>query len=193
MLQLQQLTQRRNREGEPSMGTKHGAFLTRLANWQGWKVCVTSVLSFACGALIAAHWIHVKEVRAESNRVFELMVYHTAPGQGPGARIYISGRFQTSGQTRSQCRRLLGAGRGLALEEHIRLPCGSAQQRGRQNPLGRTPCRSGLSTVSESGCALNRTSERGVQRGRSFYASDRFFSNEVGIRTWIMSAFVQAR
>ena len=65
------------------MKTKHGAVLARLAHWQGWKFCATSVLSFACGVLIASHWIHVKEVRAESNRVFELMVYHTAPGKVP--------------------------------------------------------------------------------------------------------------
>jgi hypothetical protein len=62
------------------MKTKHGI---RFANWQGWKFCVTSVLSFACGALIDAQWIHVQEVRAESNRVFQLMVYHTAPGKVP--------------------------------------------------------------------------------------------------------------
>jgi hypothetical protein len=65
------------------MKTKHGAVLTQLANWRGWKLCAASVLSFACGALVAAHLIHVREVRAESNRVFELMVYHTAPGKVP--------------------------------------------------------------------------------------------------------------
>ena len=49
------------------MKTRHG---TRFANWQGWKFCATSLLSFAGGAPIGAHWIHVQEVRAESNRVF---------------------------------------------------------------------------------------------------------------------------
>ena len=65
------------------MKTNHGAVLLRLVHWHGWRFCATSVLSFACGVLIASHWIHVKEVRAESNRVFELMVYHTAPGKVP--------------------------------------------------------------------------------------------------------------
>jgi hypothetical protein len=65
------------------MKTKHGVFLARLAHWQGRKFCATSVLSFACGVVLAAHWVHVKEVRAGSNRVFELMVYHTAPGKVP--------------------------------------------------------------------------------------------------------------
>jgi hypothetical protein len=50
-------------------------------HWQGWKLCATSVLSFALGALTATHWINVKTVRAGSNRVFELMVYHTLPGK----------------------------------------------------------------------------------------------------------------
>ena len=58
--------------GEPSI--RHG---------QGWKLCATSVLSFAFGVLTAAHWVNVKAVRAESNRVFELMVYHTLPGKAP--------------------------------------------------------------------------------------------------------------
>jgi hypothetical protein len=62
------------------MKTGHG---TRFAKRQGWKFCATSVLSFACGALIAAHWIHIQAVKAESNRVFQLMVYHTAPGKVP--------------------------------------------------------------------------------------------------------------
>ena len=32
---------------------------------------------------ITAHLTHVPEVNADSNRVFELMVYHTAPGKVP--------------------------------------------------------------------------------------------------------------
>jgi hypothetical protein len=54
-----------------------------MKQWQGWKLCATSVLSFTCGALIAAHLINAKAVRADSNRVFELMVYHTLPGKAP--------------------------------------------------------------------------------------------------------------
>jgi hypothetical protein len=54
-------------------------------NWKfkGWKLCVTGAASFACGALITAHLTHVQEVKADSNRVFELMVYHTEPGKVP--------------------------------------------------------------------------------------------------------------
>ena len=46
-----------------------------------WKLCATAVASFACGSLFSTHLAHVKEVKADSNRVFELMVYHTEPGK----------------------------------------------------------------------------------------------------------------
>jgi NIPSNAP len=51
--------------------------------FKGWKLCATAAASFACGALITAHLTHVQEVKADSNRVFELMVYHTEPGKVP--------------------------------------------------------------------------------------------------------------
>ena len=59
--------------------------MTRLGRWQfkGWKFCATAVASFALGSLTTAHLTHAREVRADSNRVFELMVYHTAPGKVP--------------------------------------------------------------------------------------------------------------
>jgi len=55
------------------------------SNWEfrGWKLCATAVASFALGSLITAHLTHVQEVKADSNRVFELMVYHTEPGKVP--------------------------------------------------------------------------------------------------------------
>jgi hypothetical protein len=49
----------------------------------GWRLCATAVISFACGSLLTAHLTHVQEVKADSNRVFELMVYHTEPGKVP--------------------------------------------------------------------------------------------------------------
>ncbi len=47
------------------------------ASWKfkGGKLCVTALASFACGSLLTAHLTHVREVKADSNRVFELMVY----------------------------------------------------------------------------------------------------------------------
>ncbi|MGB6687529.1 MAG: NIPSNAP family protein [Terracidiphilus sp.] len=42
-----------------------------------------ALLSFAAGSLITERWLHLTEVRAQSNRVFELRVYHTVPGKVP--------------------------------------------------------------------------------------------------------------
>lgn len=47
----------------------------------GWKIGATAVASFACGSLITVYLVQMQEVRADSNRVFELMVYHTEPGK----------------------------------------------------------------------------------------------------------------
>jgi len=41
-----------------------------------WTVCGIALLSFAAGSLLTA-----RLVRADSNRVFELRVYHVAPGK----------------------------------------------------------------------------------------------------------------
>jgi hypothetical protein len=48
-----------------------------------WSVFATVLLSFTAGALITTRVAHVEQVRADSNRVFELRIYHTAPGKMP--------------------------------------------------------------------------------------------------------------
>jgi hypothetical protein len=45
--------------------------------------CATVLLSFVAGALLTAGWTRATRVRAESERVFELMIYHTVPGKVP--------------------------------------------------------------------------------------------------------------
>jgi hypothetical protein len=50
---------------------------------KGWTVCATALVSFAVGSLLTACLTHLKQVRADSNRVFELMIYHTLPGKVP--------------------------------------------------------------------------------------------------------------
>lgn len=42
-----------------------------------------ALLSFAAGSFLTAGVMHLKEVRAESSRVFELMIYHTEAGKVP--------------------------------------------------------------------------------------------------------------
>jgi hypothetical protein len=56
-----------------------------LKRWKctGWMVCGTALVSFAAGALLSARLMRLEQVRADSHRVFELLVYHTVPGQVP--------------------------------------------------------------------------------------------------------------
>jgi hypothetical protein len=51
--------------------------------FKGWTVCGIAVVSFAAGSLITARLSHLNQVRADSNRVFELRVYHAVPGKLP--------------------------------------------------------------------------------------------------------------
>ena len=56
--------------------------------FRAWKskemiICASALLSFAAGSLITARLIDLSRVRADGNRVFELMIYHTLPGKEP--------------------------------------------------------------------------------------------------------------
>jgi hypothetical protein len=46
-----------------------------------WTVCGIALVSFAAGSLITARLAHIEQVRADSNRVFELRIYHAVPGK----------------------------------------------------------------------------------------------------------------
>jgi hypothetical protein len=48
-----------------------------------WSVCGIALVSFAAGSLTTARLVHLNQVRAESDRVFELRVYHALPGKVP--------------------------------------------------------------------------------------------------------------
>jgi len=42
-----------------------------------------ALLAFTAGSLITARLAHIDQVSADSNRVFELRIYHTVPGKVP--------------------------------------------------------------------------------------------------------------
>jgi hypothetical protein len=44
-------------------------------------ICGIALVSFAAGSLITARLTYMNQVRADSNRVFELRVYHAVPGK----------------------------------------------------------------------------------------------------------------
>jgi hypothetical protein len=50
---------------------------------RGWTVWGLALVAFAAGSLVTARLAHVSRVRADSNRIFELRVYHTLPGKVP--------------------------------------------------------------------------------------------------------------
>ena len=48
---------------------------------RGCSLCAIALLSFTAGSLMTARLAHMDYVRADSNRVFELRIYHTVPGK----------------------------------------------------------------------------------------------------------------
>lgn len=48
---------------------------------KGWSVLGIALLSFTAGSLISVRFMEPIEVRADTNRVFELMIYHAKPGK----------------------------------------------------------------------------------------------------------------
>jgi hypothetical protein len=66
------------------MKTKHKSELGVLRlSFKAWFVCGLALASFAAGSVITARLMQLNQVRAHSNRVFELNVYHTVPGKVP--------------------------------------------------------------------------------------------------------------
>ena len=51
--------------------------------FRGWRGCVLALLSFCAGSLVTARLMRVNEVKAESERVYELRIYHCLPGKLP--------------------------------------------------------------------------------------------------------------
>ena len=51
--------------------------------FRGCSLCAIALLSFTAGSLMTARLAHMDHVRADSNRVFELRVYHAVPDKVP--------------------------------------------------------------------------------------------------------------
>jgi hypothetical protein len=67
------------------MRTKDGPARTALNRFmfKGWIIWGAALVSFAAGSLITACATHASQARADRNRVFELLIYHTVPGKAP--------------------------------------------------------------------------------------------------------------
>ena len=66
--------------------------VTLLKRWnlRGLTVCGVAVVSFAAGSLITTRLTHLKQVEADSSRVFELDIYHAVPGKVPALESRFS-------------------------------------------------------------------------------------------------------
>lgn len=60
---------------------KQGPAVPGNLKFKGWMICGAILLAFAAGSLVTARLMRVNQVRADSNHVFELMIYHTLPGK----------------------------------------------------------------------------------------------------------------
>lgn len=56
-----------------------------------WMVFGIAVAAFMAGSLLTADVMHRNQVRAESDRVFELNIYHTLPGKAPELEALFKG------------------------------------------------------------------------------------------------------
>ena len=77
------------------MKTKDPSPAMKLNLWKSkrWSVCAIALVSFAVGSLITARLVHINQVRADSNRVFELRVYHAVPGKLPALELRFRDTF----------------------------------------------------------------------------------------------------
>jgi NIPSNAP len=51
--------------------------------WNRWIACGIGLVSFAAGSLATLGLAQLRQVKADSNRFFELRVYHAVPGKLP--------------------------------------------------------------------------------------------------------------
>jgi hypothetical protein len=65
------------------METKTKRAPTAVCRWKSrnWILCGTALVSFAAGSFLSVCLMPLKQVRADNNHVFELMIYHTVPGK----------------------------------------------------------------------------------------------------------------
>ena len=55
----------------------------RQSKWKSRTLRAAFLVSFVSGSIVIGHFTKLRAVRAESNRAFELLVYHAVPGKGP--------------------------------------------------------------------------------------------------------------
>ena len=59
-----------------------GMSLLKQSSVKGWQAVAAAVFWFVAGSLITARMMQLEPVRAGSDRVYELNIYHAVPGKG---------------------------------------------------------------------------------------------------------------
>jgi hypothetical protein len=96
-LRQQQCNQ--NEENAPlKINHKPGPTVRNRRRFKGWIAGATALFSFAAGSLTTARLMHVNQVRADSNHVYELMIYHTLPGKATDLEALFRGDSKVMAQ-----------------------------------------------------------------------------------------------
>ena len=104
-----------------------------------WTRCGVALGAFAAGLFTAGPIFHLNEVRADSNRAFELRIYHALPGKLPA----MESRFRDTTSKLLVRHNLNVIGywipdsKSPALGQYIRLPSRSFKPRGSGEELAR--------------------------------------------------------
>lgn len=62
---------------------KLNRWIAKVWKFNGWSVCGIVMVAFAAGSLTSTRLMHVNQVSAASDRVFELRIYHAMPDKLP--------------------------------------------------------------------------------------------------------------
>jgi hypothetical protein len=134
-----------------------------------WTTCGIALLSFAAGSLMTARMAHLNQVRADSNRVFELRVYHATPGKLPA----LESRFRNTTSKLLARHDLKVMGYWVPegspnLGQYIRRYPGVSQPGGSDQELESVCSRPGISR----GDQIRAGQQAGGERGLDVHASD---------------------
>jgi len=142
-----------------------------------WTVCVIVLVSFGAGSLITARLAHINQVRADSNRIFEMHVYHTVPGKVPALESQFRDRQSKllAKHDLKDCG-LLGARGDARLGQHLHFHRGSFQPGGSKKELGCYASRPRFSRVDQRELRTGQQT-RGKSR-RVVHAADGFLADE---------------
>src|SRR5580698_8998771 len=143
-----------------------------------WTVFGIGLVCFGAGSLVTARLMHVSQVRADSNRVFELRIYHVVPGKLPA----LESRFRdtTSKLLAKHDLKVVGdwVPEGCSrLGQYIRRYPGSSQPGGSEEELGRDDGRSRVSRSDE----IRAGQQAGGKNRLDVHASHRLFAHEVAM------------